>query len=139
MEGTTHSGAGLITMARGAIIHRWHAPTCAQSSSFQAEKTAVQAANALPEGTEDWRKALLICDCKALVDAVGNPLSPAEGIMLIRAVIARLNAERCLEILWVPGHCGLRGKELAEEKVKSDPAQHHPPAPLDCATRRAII
>ncbi len=62
MEGTTHGGAGHITMARGAIIHRWHAPTGAQNSSFQAEKTALQAAIALLEGTEDWHKALLIFD-----------------------------------------------------------------------------
>ncbi len=76
MEGTTNGGAGLIIMARGAIIHRWHAPTCAQNSSFQVGQTAVQAAIALLEGNEDWRKALLIFDCKALADAVGNPLSP---------------------------------------------------------------
>ncbi len=33
MEGTTNAGAGLIVMDAGAIIHRWHAPTVAQSIS----------------------------------------------------------------------------------------------------------
>ncbi len=99
----------------------------------------MQAAIAWLEGHADCRKVLLICDCKSLVDAVCNPLSPEEGIMLMRAVVARLNAERCLVILWVPGHCGLRGNELADEEVKPDSAKHHPPVPLDCATRRAII
>ncbi len=43
------------------------------------------------EGNEDWRKALLICDCKTLVDAVGNSLAPDEGIRLVQAAVARLN------------------------------------------------
>ncbi len=107
MEGTTKGGAGLIIMAGGPILYRWHAPTGAQSSSFQAEKTAMQAAIAWLEEHEDWLKALLICDCKSLVDAADNSLAPAEGIGLVQAAVARLNAERCLEVLWVPGHCGL--------------------------------
>ncbi len=43
---------------------------------------------------EDWRKAQLICDCKSLVDAVGNSQAPDEGIKLVQAAAARLNAER---------------------------------------------
>ncbi len=95
MDGTTNGGAGLIIMAGGAIIHRWQAPTGAQSSSFQAEKTAMQAAIAWLEEHEDWRKALLKRDCKPLVDAVGNSLAPEEGIRLAHAAVARLNAARC--------------------------------------------
>ncbi len=44
-------------MAGGAIIHRWHAPTGAQSSSFKEEKTAMQAAIVWLEENEDWHKA----------------------------------------------------------------------------------
>ncbi len=106
MEGTTNGGVGLIIMAGAAIIHRWHAPTGAKSSSFQAEKTAMQAAIAWLEELEDWRKAMPTCDCKSLVDAVGNPLAPDEGIRLVQAAVARLDAARCLEVFWVPGHCG---------------------------------
>ncbi len=53
MEWTTNGGTGLMIMAGGAIIHRWHAPTGAQSSSFQAEKTARQAATVWLEEYED--------------------------------------------------------------------------------------
>ncbi len=63
------------------------------------------------ERTEDWRKTLFICDCKPLVSAIGNSHAPDEGIRLVQAAVARLNAERCLEVLWVPGHCGLMGNE----------------------------
>ncbi len=44
MDGTTICGAGLCIMAEGTIIPRWHALTGALSSSFQAEKTVMQAA-----------------------------------------------------------------------------------------------
>ncbi len=86
-----------------------------------------------------WHKTLLICDCKSLVDALGNLLAPDEGLRLVQAAFARLNAERCLEVLWFPGHCGLQGRELADEEAKLGSAEHQPPVRLDCATHRAAI
>ncbi len=44
-----------------------------------------------------------------------------------------------LEVLWVPGHCGLQDQELADEESKLGSAEHQPTVQLDCATRRAII
>ncbi len=46
----------------------------------------------------DWRKALYICDCKSLIDAVGNSHAPGEGKRLVQAAVAQLIAERCLEV-----------------------------------------
>ncbi len=57
----------------------------------------------------------------------------------MQAAIARFNAERCLEVLWVPGHCGLQDNELADEESKLGSAEHQPPVRLDCATRTAVI
>ncbi len=71
----------------------------------------MQAAIAWLEEHEDWRKALLIRDYTSLVDAVSKPLAPDEGIGLMQAAVARLNAKRFLEILWAPGHCSLKGNE----------------------------
>ncbi len=79
-------------------------------------------------------KALLICDCKSLVDAVGNSHAPDEGIRLVHAAVARLNDERYLEVLRVPGHCGLMGSELADEEAKSGSAEHQLIVALDPAT-----
>ncbi len=81
-----------MVMAGEAIIHRRHAAKCVHSSSFQAEKTAMEKAISWLEENEDWRKALLICNCKSLVDAVGNSYAPDEGIRLVQAAVARLNA-----------------------------------------------
>ncbi len=119
-------------MAEGAIIHRWHAPTGAQGSSFQAEKTAMQAAIAWLEEHGDWRKALLICDCKSLVDAVGNPLAPDQGIRLVQ-VAQHLEAT----MAWDPQY--FEGNELADEEAKFGSAEHQLPVQIDCATHRAII
>ncbi len=94
MEGTNNGGAGLIFMEGGAIIHRWQEPIGAESSPFQAEKTAMQAAVAWLEECEDWHEALLICDYKSLVDAVGNLLAPAADILLVQAAVEWLYAER---------------------------------------------
>ncbi len=99
----------------------------------------MQAAIAWLEEHEDWHKALLICNCKLLVDAVGNPLAPDEDIRLLQAAVARLNAERCLEVLWAPSHCGLQGNELADERAKFGSAEYQPPVRLDYTTRRAVI
>ncbi len=55
----------------------------------------MQDAIAWLEKHEDWRKALLTCDCKLLIDAVGNPLALDEGIRRVHAVVVRLDAERC--------------------------------------------
>ncbi len=57
----------------------------------------------------------------------------------MQAAFAPLNAERYLEVLWVHGHCGLQGNELADEEAKSDSAEHQPPVKLGCTTHRAII
>ncbi len=91
------------------------------------------------EVNEDWRKALLVCDCKSLVDAVGNSHTPEEGKMLVQAAVSRLNAERCLEVLCVASHCGLLGNELAAEETKLGSAEHQLPVVLDPATHRALM
>ncbi len=72
VDGTSNGDAGLVIMTGEAITHRRHTATGVHSSSFRTEKTAMEKAISWLEGNEDWRKALLLCDCKSLVDAVGN-------------------------------------------------------------------
>ncbi len=62
-----------------------------------------------------------------------------EGIRLVQAAVAQVNAERCLEVLWVPGHCGLQGNELADEEAILGSAEYQAHVRLDCAIRRAEI
>ncbi len=72
MECTSNGDSGLFIMATEAIIHRLHSATGVCSSSFQANMTAMEKAISWLEENEDWRQALLICDCKRLVDPVDN-------------------------------------------------------------------
>ncbi len=44
----------------------------------------METANLWLDENKDWRKALLICDCKSLLDAVGNSHAPDEGVRLAR-------------------------------------------------------
>ncbi len=99
----------------------------------------MQAVLAWLEEYEDLHKALLISDCKSLVDAVGNPVAPDEGIRRVQAAVARLNAERCLEVMWGPGYCGLQGNELVDEEATLGSAEHQLLVALDPATHRALI
>ncbi len=105
----------LVVMAEEVIIHRWHAATGAHISFFQAEKTAMAKAISWVREDESWRKVLLLCDCKSLIDIVGNSHAPDEGIRPMQAAVARLNAERGLDVLRVPCHWYLMGNELADE------------------------
>ncbi len=75
----------------------------------------MQAAISWLEERQVWRKAMLIRDYKSLVHAVGNLLVPGEVIRMKQAAIARLNAERCLEVLWFPGHRDPQSNELTDE------------------------
>ena len=52
------------------ILQRWHAPTGVRSSSYSAEKAAIEAALKWLESENDWHRAVLVCDCKSLVDVV---------------------------------------------------------------------
>ncbi len=108
-------------------------------SPFPVEMTAMENAISSLEKNEGWRKTLLICDCKSLVDAFGDWHALDEGKRLVQAALTRLNAERCLEVLWVPGYCGRMANELAHEEAKFGSVEQQPPVALDPATRRVLI
>ncbi len=75
MEGTTKGGAILIIMDEEAIIHRWNAPTGAQRISFQAEKTAPQAAIA-------WLEEDIDLDSQKFMFLEANTVSPQSTTLL---------------------------------------------------------
>ncbi len=88
---------------------------------------------------KEWNALVSLSTATAAIDAIGILPAPDEGIMLVQTAVAQLNAERCLEVLWVPDHCGLMGNELADEEAKSGSAEHQPLVALDPATHRALI
>ncbi len=55
---------------------------------------------------------------RATASHLGPPLSLDEGIKLVEAAVARLNAEMCLKGRWAPGSYDPMGSELADEQTK---------------------
>ena len=88
---------------------------------------------------EDWQSALVLCDSKSLVKTLANSNQPDGDMHHIQSAIAKFCKKKEVRILWVPGHCNLRGNELAdlEAKLCSEVAQ--PSVPLDSSTRAALI
>ena len=57
----------------------------------------------------------------------------------IQSAIAELSKKKEVRILWVPGHCNLRGNELADLEAKLGSEVAQPSVPLDSLTRAALI
>ena len=138
-EGTTDGGAGMVVMSGEDIIERWHAPTGRWSSSYQAEKSAMVRAIPWLDEYKDWQSAQLLCDSKSLVETLANSNQPDGDVHQIQSAIAELCKKKEVRILWVPGHCNLRGNELADLEAKLGSEVAQPSVLLDLSTRAALI
>ena len=113
-EGTTDGGTWIVAMSGEYIIERWHAPTGRWSSSYQAEKSAMERAISWLDEYEDWQSALVLCDSKSLVETLANSNQPDGDVHRIQSAIDELCKKKEVRILWVSGHCNLRGNKLAD-------------------------
>ena len=136
-EGTTDGGAGMVVMS-GEDIERWHAPTGRWSSSYQVEKSAMVRAISWLDEYENWQSELVLCDSKSLVEYLANSNQPEGDVHRIQSAIAEL-CKKEVRILWVPGHCNIRGNELADLEVKFGFESAQPSVHLDSSTRAALI
>ena len=139
-DGTRNGGAGMIIARDKKVLHHWHAPTEVRSSSYSAEKAALEAALKWLESENDWHRAVIVCDCKSPVEATGNPHQADPTIVTLQRSIAKIICSKRLLIVWVPGNCNLWGNELADSEAKRgstlpQPAERH----LDQKTRKAVI
>ena len=139
-DGTRNGGAGMIIARDKKVLHRWDAPTGVRSSSYSVEKAALEAALKWLERENDWHRAVIVCDCKSLVEATGNPHQTDPIIVTYQRSIARITRSKELLIVWAPGHCNLWGNELADSEAKRgstlpQPAERN----LDQKTRNAVI
>ena len=88
---------------------------------------------------EDWQSALVLSDSKSMVETLANSNQPEGDVHRIQSAIAELCKKKEVRILWVPGHCNLRGNELADLEVKLGSESAQPSVPLDSSTRAALI
>ena len=121
------------------IIKRWHAPSGRWSSSYQAEKSAMVGAISWLDEYEYWQSALVLCDSKYLVETHANSNEPGGDVHRIQSAISELCNKKEVRILRVPGHCDLRGNELADLEAKLASEVALTSVPLDSSTRAALI
>ena len=88
---------------------------------------------------EDWQSALVLCDRKSLVEILATSNQPDGNVQRILSAIAELCKKKDLRILWVPGHCNLRGNEQADLEAKLGSEVALPCVPLDSSIRAALI
>ena len=88
---------------------------------------------------EDWQSALVLCDSKSLVETLANSNKSDGDVHRIQSAIAELCKKKEVRILWVHGHCNLRGNELADLEAKLGSEVAQPSVPFDSSTRAALI
>ena len=136
---TTYGGAGMVNVSGEDIIIRWHAPNGRWNSSYQAEKSAMVRAISWLDEYEDWKSALVLCDSKSLVKTLANSNQPDGHVHRMQSAIAELCKKKEVRIQWVPGHCNLRGNQLADLEAKHGSEVAQPCVPLDSSTRATLI
>ena len=129
----------MVAMSGEDIIERWHAPTSRWSSSYHVDKSAMVRAISWLDEYEDWQSALVLCDSKSLVETLANSYHPDGDVHRIQSAIAELCKKKEVRILWVPGHCNLRGNELADLEAKLGSEVAQPSVPLDSPRRKAVV
>ena len=77
----------------------------------------------------------MLCDSKSLVETLANSNQPDGDVHRIQSAIAELCKKKEVRILWEPGHCNLRGNELADLEAKLGSEVAQPSVPLDSSTR----
>ena len=89
-DGTRNGGVGMIIARDKKVLHNWHAHTGVRSSSYSAEKAALEAALKWLGSDHDWHGAVIVCDCKSLVEATGNPHQADPIIVTLQRSIAKI-------------------------------------------------
>ena len=129
----------MVDMRWEDIIEQWHTTNGRWSSSYKAEKSAMVRAILWLDEYEDWQSALVLWDSKSLVETLVNSKQPVGDVHRIQSAIAELCKKKEVRIMWVPGHCNLRGNELADFEAKLGSELAQPSVPLDSSTRAALI
>ena len=78
-------------------------------------------------------------DSKSLVQAIQGGPPDSARVGRIKDSMSRLTdgGARGLEMLWVPGHCGLEGNERADRMAGEGAAGDQEGIPMDRSTRLA--
>lgn len=96
---------------------------------FQAEVLAIREAmeQCLVCGTEN-AKVAVCSDSQAAILAIASPDTRSKLVLECKEACRAVRQKNILQLLWVPGHCGVEGNEEADRLAKEG-AAHLPCAP----------
>ena len=140
-KGDEWTGAGLYDSAlrRGLAIPPGRFPTV-----FQMEVFAIlRCAEILRKEGKVGKCITICCDSQAAITAVGKPDISSILVWECKEALNQLVEGNKVNLLWVPGHKGIRGCERADQQAKNGAARRPiGPEPLlglaACCTKLAI-
>ena len=133
-DGIEDGGAGLVFVSQVELVHEWHAPAVNHCSSYLVETAAIKEAIQWLSSISSWASAIIICECKSMVQAVSNATSVDSSVIQLQASTAVLAMSKSM-----CDHCVMSGNELADHRANMGAAETKPDNALEPATRRALI
>lgn len=121
-------GAGIV---QGATTSSYRLPE--QCSVFSAEAYAIW--KGLENAPRDGRRIVVFSDSLSVLSAVEHGTSKHPWVHRIESCMQELNAV----LVWIPGHCGIPGNDLADEAARraSEGTTTNEPIPKQDALRWA--
>jgi ribonuclease HI len=89
------------------------------STVFQAEVKAIEMAVTECIKRDIKNTHIKICsDSQAALTAVGNTIVRSKTVWSCVSALKTLSSDNSIQLLWVPGHMGIEGNEIADELAK---------------------
>ena len=134
-------GSGAVMFRNGTQIDSWAGAAGLVSSSFSAERKAIEKALLWLTERDDWSSCAIVTDSKSLIEAFQNRRQAAyNSLSEITNLIVKLEArDKALTMIWSPGHCGLLGNEVADAQAAIGAAMDQGDTTVDPRSRLNFI